>query len=448
MTKSKIGQYNNCPYAFYVKYVTKWKPEVMSPELKKGIEIHDEIDKAVKLSTISDEFIRYIRNSELYKTWKNHFDNVSKFQEWTPLPIGHELNLEDPNINFGGIIDRVQKMPNGDVILLDYKTGKEVFSRTQSSPNLFDTILFIDEASYLDDNLKSKIMLSIKTGSKVVYIGDKDQLLAVGSSTAPALELPNSTHLQTTSRQKPNSNITALAHAFRETLYGSPWPNIKDYLDHEVHLLNESQLHNVAESLFTSHDYFKNPNHVKLLAWTNDSVIGYNQECRKIILDTESDEFLVGEVVVTNDPVINAKGAMVATAGTPLTIHSVVDDVSDMFSEDIPYTRYTTSSYGSTIYLSFPKNRKQVEKLSQAYAKEQNWREYFALKDTFHDARSYHAITVHKAQGSTFTNVLIDLADIGKNQKADEVARLLYVACSRPTTNLYLFGELPKKYRG
>jgi len=330
----------------------------------------------------------------------------------------------------------------------DYKTGKEVFSRTQSSPNLFDTILFIDEASYLDDNLKSKIMLSIKTGSKVVYIGDKDQLLAVGSSTAPALELPNSTHLQTTSRQKPNSNITALAHAFRETLYGSPWPNINDYLDHEVHLLNESQLHNVAESLFTSHDYFKNPNHVKLLAWTNDSVIGYNQECRKIILDTESDEFLVGEVVVTNDPVINAKGAMVATAGTPLTIHSVVDDVSDMFSEDIPFTRYTTSSYGSTIYLSIPKNRKQVEKLSQAYAKEQNWREYFALKDTFHDARSYHAITVHKAQGSTFTNVLIDLADIGKNQKADEVARLLYVACSRPTTNLYLFGELPKKYRG
>jgi len=125
MTKSKIGQYNNCPYAFYVKYVTKWKPEVMSPELKKGIEIHDEIDKAVKLSTISDEFIKHIRTSELYKTWKNHFDNVSKFQEWTPLPIGHELNLEDPNINFGGIIDRVQKMPNGDVILLDYKTGKE-----------------------------------------------------------------------------------------------------------------------------------------------------------------------------------------------------------------------------------------------------------------------------------------------------------------------------------
>jgi ATP-dependent exoDNAse (exonuclease V) alpha subunit len=44
-----------------------------------------------------------------------------------------------------------------------------------------------------------------------------------------------------------------------------------------------------------------------------------------------------------------------------------------------------------------------------------------------------YAITVHKSQGSTYTNVFVDEADIDTNKKHAERNKLKYVAFSRPT---------------
>ena len=82
-----------------------------------------------------------------------------------------------------------------------------------------------------------------------------------------------------------------------------------------------------------------------------------------------------------------------------------------------------------------PKERKQL------------WSQYFDIKDTWLDLRSQYASTVHKAQGSSYDEVFIDLWDIGRCNRPSDTARMLYVSISRARKRVILSGELPEKYR-
>ena len=81
-------------------------------------------------------------------------------------------------------------------------------------------------------------------------------------------------------------------------------------------------------------------------------------------------------------------------------------------------------------------------------AKNKNWKAFFYLKRAIVDLRLADSSTVHKAQGSTHKNIFIDLSDLGKCTAYDTASRLLYVACTRATDHVYLYGKLPKRLGG
>ena len=74
------------------------------------------------------------------------------------------------------------------------------------------------------------------------------------------------------------------------------------------------------------------------------------------------------------------------------------------------------------------------------------WEKFFKIKNGYPDLRSVSASTTHKAQGSTYDSVIVDLADIGKSTNKEQTARLQYVALSRPRSRLYIRGQLPERY--
>ena len=60
--------------------------------------------------------------------------------------------------------------------------------------------------------------------------------------------------------------------------------------------------------------------------------------------------------------------------------------------------------------------------------------------------RLAYCFTVHKAQGSTYDEVLIDLDSFNSCWDKDVAARLLYVAVSRAKHRVLFFGSLPKRF--
>lgn len=75
-----------------------------------------------------------------------------------------------------------------------------------------------------------------------------------------------------------------------------------------------------------------------------------------------------------------------------------------------------------------------------------NW--HFELKNEFSDLRAPHASTVHKSQGSTYQYCFVDLSDIGRNTRWEEIARLVYVALTRASHTVLVTGALPERVYG
>jgi exodeoxyribonuclease-5 len=84
------------------------------------------------------------------------------------------------------------------------------------------------------------------------------------------------------------------------------------------------------------------------------------------------------------------------------------------------------------------KDNSQLQADIAKAAANKDWPTFFQLKETFVDLRHAEALTIHKAQGSTFDIVFVDLFSLFSCKNPNERRRLLYVACSRARQQLYL----------
>ena len=82
------------------------------------------------------------------------------------------------------------------------------------------------------------------------------------------------------------------------------------------------------------------------------------------------------------------------------------------------------------------------------YANQKDWQKYFFLKNNFPDFRQRDACTVHKSQGSTYQTVYIDLENLSTCAQSETGARLMYVAFSRASTRVALYGNLTPRFGG
>jgi hypothetical protein len=95
-----------------------------------------------------------------------------------------------------------------------------------------------------------------------------------------------------------------------------------------------------------------------------------------------------------------------------------------------------------------PVDRDHFDRLLKYYKSQKNWFMFYDLKKTHPDLRQRDAATVHKAQGSTYDTVFIDLDDLSTCRNPDQAARLLYVAFSRARRRVVCYGDLAEKFGG
>lgn len=330
----------------------------------------------------------------------------------------------------------------------NFNTGLEDLVQTRSWCELYNTVLILDEASMLDSVTFEYMKATLQGKSKAVLIGDIYQLAPVKQKESIMQRLLGrvpTTTLNTVMRH--DGNILEAATAFREVVSSGSFENI--LLSKDVIHIDGLVFKNEIEQAFLSPKY--TPSKAKILTWSNDRVQEYNNHIRKI--KGLGDQFQKGEVVVTNNPVI-ASGLIV-----PVDSEVKITKIGDPVSLHYVPGRYVTID--NCILGFLPDDYNKAKLLMKQLAKEANakelkdkpnkrkqlWTTYFDIKNTWLDLRSQYASTVHKAQGSTYDEVFIDLYDIGRCNISSDVARLLYVAISRAKNRVVLSGRLPDKYR-
>jgi len=129
LSKSSINCYEGCPHRWKLNHIDKLK-EKMGPALFNGIKVHNLCEKFYKGNTTLDEGLDWLGAQDYAKEHPEKFKNFVKFNrniadgELIFKPMMNETRFKNAEYNLSGVVDVVFKDDKGDIIILDWKTGK------------------------------------------------------------------------------------------------------------------------------------------------------------------------------------------------------------------------------------------------------------------------------------------------------------------------------------
>ena len=312
-------------------------------------------------------------------------------------------------------------------VVKDHETKSSTLVPRNWNNIVEDTLIFIDEASYVDRNLL-ELIFKLTKNCKIVFMGDPAQLTPIKSNATPVFSanFPGA-HLSQVVRQAEGNPIIELSTKFRETVNtGEFFAFTPDgyYVQH----MNRNDFDDAIVAEFNRPNW--NYQDSKFMAWTNAKVIKYNHDIRDTVKGDP--EFQVDDYAICNKYVncnkINFKTdqmVQITEISEPLDLYGVTG-------------KYYTLDNVATIFgpLSVSEKNARIKLARQ--------QENFGLVETLEnwiDLRAAYACTINKAQGSTFDRVFIDLDDISRCNSGDQIARMLYVGVSRARHQVILTGD-------
>ena len=391
-----------------------------------------------------------------------------------------------------GINADIRTLASALAIKLDESTGKfepDTFARDKGRvPIKNGQIIVIDESSMVSDSLLSEIKKWVSQGAKVIFMGDRAQLPPVGQEKdSDVFGLKNSYTLTEKMRQAATSpiigigtkiatnaenNTSRVANPITATdrvdmfdaVSGSSisWEKSDDTaLTQFVGDIQESN----GDVNFAKIVTFNNQNHN-----SPQSVKNLNKKVRRKLFGERAaiEKFIPGEILTVYDSYNPNQGkeeadivffnsddmTVVASEFTPqfgvrVEVYSGEKGRRVMpFNFDVDMLTLKDedgkiiSQYGDPIKIPVIAESSKAE---YAAALKQLWSTdrqlAYALQAKFANLEHGYAITSHKAQGSTYTNVYVMEDNImgssnGGSNKAKNQS--LYVAVSRPTTKLVM----------
>jgi len=294
--------------------------------------------------------------------------------------------------------------------------------------NPLDTdLIIIDEMSMVDVVLFEKLLRGLKDNTKLIIVGDIDQLPSVGAGNV-LKDLINSNKIKYTKlidifRQSENSNIIVNAHKINNGK--EPILNEKNSDFFFLNTDAPSITRNIVVDLISrrlpkayGYDYSKD---IQILTQSRKGICGVF-ELNKLLQDilnpkTEaSDEILVGNKLFrVNDKVMQTKNNY--------NLSFIDDEGEENFG-------VYNGDMGHIIFIDKSSNKLTVEMDDKRLIE-------YSLEDLDNLELAY-AITIHKSQGSEFKSVIIPMFD---GYKLLQTRNLLYTAITRAKENIVLVGD-------
>lgn len=312
----------------------------------------------------------------------------------------------------------------GQTLRKDFRTGKSTLVDKPNFDPPENTVIIIDEASYLDGSLLEKCF-SRTQNCKIIFMGDPAQLVPVGYKYAPVFKAGFDT-ARLSQVHRNGGRILELATKFREVVETGQWFNFTPDGNEVVHLERQA-FNKMIEEEFTRPDWtFKDS---RFLSWTNNRAVEYNGYIRSLAKGDPN--FQVGDYAVVNEYLHLGQGK---DFRNNVTVHITAIEPEERLG--IQGAVYTIN--GVPVFRAYDLN--EHRKAMALARREEDWSSV-AEMEKWADLRALYAETVNKSQGSTYGKVFIDLDDISRVNSGDQLARMLYVATSRAKHQVIFTGD-------
>lgn len=331
----------------------------------------------------------------------------------------------------------------------DTSTGKTYLSPTVEV-TLHKTVLFVDEASMIDEQLYQAILAAAKE-CKIVFVGDQAQMTPVKEVMSPIYAHVNPEYSVFLSEPVRNADTPALVDLcaqLRGTVESGEFFHI-DPVPGVIEYLNGPQMKQMLETVF-----FAPNSDSRVLCYTNARVQEFNNAIRD--MKQLPSRYMPGEKLVAARNYFKKPNqiAVERQVWVMETHHQAQQYGYANYTPDgqeiqaWEYKVSATQDHHNTFCVPIPCDAGYAKKTLANIKRKKDWPMFFKFQNQFADLRPVDACTVYKSQGSTYDSVFIDIGNIGTCYDPEQVARMLFVAASRARKKVYLFGQLPAKYSG
>ncbi len=336
-------------------------------------------------------------------------------------------------------------------------------------------LIVLDEASMLNKDLfKMLTEEAEKAGTKIIFMGDEAQLPPVNESISDVFasnKISGISKLSKVERQAGDNPLMSIYDKIRNNITVP-----RDSFEHSTALNSKEQgvsfiaslkeFTNKVISVFNSSSYKEDKDHAKLLTWTNADVKYWNETIRKSIPGTEAGPIVPGDLLMAyNTVTLNRDEVLIENSSD----YEVVSVYNNSTSFGIPVYNVAIKNIDDEYAPKKTVNVVKAEGIPAFIAKHQEllnnaikykgkaWIDYFSFKRQhllLEDVKASngtlivkkdldygYAITVHKSQGSTYTNVFVNEDNLDRNNNTEERNKLKYVALSRPTNQAYVLSQ-------
>ena len=264
-------------------------------------------------------------------------------------------------------------------------------------------------------------LVSNEMVKKVVLVGDSNQLMLEGY--VKRLKYPMF-KLTKQMRQKDGSMLHKYLDELREQISTEEYRH-----DNRLECEEVIRYNNHAEFV----EAYKQCNQEKIiLAFQNQTVKHYNRNITKH-LHKKNNEYNVNDVLVLREPFSD-----VIRNNEKVT----VVDCEELEN----WWNLRVEARKGTFVFRTPKTTSWLKEYLQPYIDKKDWNTYYRLREEFVLVHHCYALTVFKAQGSSFDEVFVDAKDILTAAGTDDIFRMMYVAMSRCRHKVHLFIDGERDY--
>lgn len=348
--------------------------------------------------------------------------------------------------------------------------GEQKFTAKKNDKNeiLKYKILIVDETSMLDDSLCHEI-LQFDKEVRILFSGDPAQIPPINRQDCiPFSENHRycfkKAELKEIMRQKSDNPIIEASFVIRNNLTAvQPIPMISTKINEKgcgiIHLdsaKDRDKVRPLLNEYFNCPAFEQNANYAKVIAWRNKTVDYMNSTIRELLYGQNIPKYVFGEKLICNKPIFENNN-IILNNSEELTVVEVITKQMTFYEKSYSLK---AGVYLITVEVFDPTNKEmreeqivvideeskpaydallaKVKETAIAKGIKDIWVSYYNIEKWSADVKYNYAITAHKSQGSSYTNVFLLEEDMDHNKKTVERNRIKYTSYSRPTDKLFI----------
>jgi ATP-dependent exoDNAse (exonuclease V) alpha subunit len=328
--------------------------------------------------------------------------------------------------------------------VIDKETGGQTFEPDRDHKNLtteYDLVV-VDECSMINEEMWTLLVNSVSRltdTTQLLFVGDSAQLPPVGEAQAPCFDrILYRSDLTEVIRY--GGAIGLLAEDIRTNLDRTTMPVAKSDRNETntegIFTIPQPQWEKLMLRAFQSKAYEKNPDQVRVLAYTNARVNYLNNKIRSAIYGEKAARFVSGERLIAKNICMGKERILLQTSEECLVMEAYLTRFESWLVWELEIV--TEDHQERTLRILHEDEQQRMKDLLADYAEKKQWMAFWDYKQLFHDVSYAYSLTVHKSQGSTFQDVFVDVPNLMLNRKVTERNQLYYVAFTRAAKRLFL----------